>query len=535
MVSTLNCTKSDLETYNLIIDMKRISKIKAFDPKHYSINGILIITAAISLILSLSQILSDSVINSDGILYLSVASQIQDAGWQSATRLYNWLFYPYLIAQFSTLTSLSLEYSAYAINSFFSAITCTTFILITNAFGAKDKLTLWFASLIILCYPNLNEYRNLIIRDHGYWAFYLLSCYFFIKTYKQVCLKSFIAFIASASLATLFRVEGLIFLLALPIVIGFKQLSKQKSQKLLFVTCTFIFLVLITLMFSTALNISDIPGLSKTTQVMHSFEASLNKTGIFIELTRGYLTKLSPQGFSEDYAPAVLGITFFLILLVEIFSTTSPLYALIIIAGFIKKATFSNNSVFRLWSYLVLLNTIILCGFLVSRYFLAGRYPIALSLTLMLTLPFISQHIYHNFQENRFNPVQIKAMKLIVILFALLSADGLVSTGASKNYLKEAGQWLAFTQQKYSYTVYTNNQFISFYADLKNKKRIKEPSTDALLHKIKKGQLKEFDLLAIQINRKNTEEKFTLFDSFKTQPLKTFNNKKGDSVFIFRQ
>jgi len=515
--------------------MKRISKIKAFDAKHYSINGILIITAAISLILSLSQILSDSVINSDGILYLSVASQIQDAGWQSATKLYNWLFYPYLIAQFSTLTTLSLEYSAYVINAFFSAITCITFVLISNAFGAKDKLTLWLASVIILCYPNLNEYRNLIIRDHGYWAFYLLSCYFFIQTYKRACLKSFIALVASASLATLFRVEGLIFLLALPIVIVFQQLSKHKSQKLLFVTCTFIFLVLVTLMFSTALNINDIPGLSKTTQLMHSFEASFNNTGVFIELTREYLIKLSPKGFSEDYAPAVLGLTFFLILFVEIFSATSPLYALIIIAGFIKKTTFSSNLVFRLWSYLVLLNTIILCGFLASKYFLAGRYPISLSLTLMLTLPFISQHIYHNFQENRFNPVQIKVMKLIVISFVLLSADGLVSTGASKDYLKEAGQWVTLTQKKHSYTVYTNNQFVSFYADQKNKKRIREPSIDALLYKIKKGHLKEFDLLAIQISRKNAKEKPTLFDLLKTQPLKTFNNKKGDSVFIFKQ
>ena len=94
------------------------------------LRNILLITAAISLVLSLSQVLVNPVINSDGILYISTAYHLQNGDWQTASQQYNWLFFPLIIAQLSSLTSLSLEYSAYFLNALFTAITCTSFVLI---------------------------------------------------------------------------------------------------------------------------------------------------------------------------------------------------------------------------------------------------------------------------------------------------------------------------------------------------------------------------------------------------------------------
>lgn len=100
---------------------------------------ILITTAIISLFLSFSQVLVDPVINSDGILYVQAASFIQNNEWASASKLYNWLFYPYILANISTLFSISLEHSAYVVNALFSAITCISFVLIVKEFGGKKK------------------------------------------------------------------------------------------------------------------------------------------------------------------------------------------------------------------------------------------------------------------------------------------------------------------------------------------------------------------------------------------------------------
>jgi hypothetical protein len=57
---------------------------------------ILIITFLLSLILSATQIIADSVINDDGILYLQTAYFIQQGDWAVASQLYNWLTYPFL-------------------------------------------------------------------------------------------------------------------------------------------------------------------------------------------------------------------------------------------------------------------------------------------------------------------------------------------------------------------------------------------------------------------------------------------------------
>lgn len=496
------------------------------------IKHICIVTAVISFILSGSQVLLDPVINSDGILYISTAYHLQNDDWQTASQQYNWLFFPLIIAQLSGLTGLSLEYSAYILNAFFTAITCTSFVLIIKEFGGKDKTTLWFASLIILCFPNLNEYRNLIIRDHGYWAFYLLSCYFFIKACQQTSIKSILLLLTSSSMATLFRVEGLLFTLLLPVFTVIVHSSSLNNKTKLTVQALAALLV-ITLVY-IASGDQQVKGFTKTSQLEHALEKPFEKIEQSIEITKSYIEDLSPQGFSNKYAPTILACTFILILITEVTSAISPFYALMLLMGFLKQNDFQKHPFFIPWIYLILINVIILCGFLASRFFLAGRYPIPLALTLLTPLPFIAKCLYQKYKDKGFTSKQNKIIKLALSFFILLSIDGVVSTGASKTYLKEAGLWISSLQTDQELSLYSNNTFVSYYATGQNKNRVKEDSNKTVLNKISRGKLKEFDLLAIQISRKNTDEKATFIESLKTQPLKTFNNKKGDSVLIFR-
>jgi hypothetical protein len=493
---------------------------------------ILIFTAAISLIFSLSQVLFDPVINSDGILYISTAYHLQNGDWQTAYQQYDWLFFPLIVAQLSSLTSLSLEYSAYILNALFTAITCTSFVLIIKEFGGKDRATLWFASLIILCFPNLNEYRNMVIRDHGYWAFYLLSCYFFIKAYQHVSVKTMAPLLISSALATLFRIEGLLFVLLLPALAIIHHQPTSKSKKTLVLQALTI-LLLVGLTYSFIHNKSLI-GFSKLAQIEHAIGNPFAKFDTPIQLTKFYLEKLSPGNFSNDYAPTIIGFIFVLILLTETASSMSPFYALMLMLALFKQESFRTNPLFRPWIYLILINSIILCSFLVSHFFLAGRYPIALALTLLIPLPFIAQIIYRKFQDKKLLPKQIKLIKLASVLFIILSIDGLISTGASKIYIKNAGQWIASNQSQ-QLSLFTNNTFVNFYATGQNKNRIGEPNLGTVLHKIKKGELKKFDLLAIQVSRKNHDGKLALLKLITIKPLKTFSNSRGDSVFIFKQ
>ncbi|WP_288355200.1 hypothetical protein [uncultured Cycloclasticus sp.] len=494
------------------------------------LRNILIITALISLFLSLWQVLVDPIINSDGILYVSTAYHLQNGDWEAASRQYNWLFFPLIIAQLSNLTSLSLENSAYILNAFFTAITCTSFILIVKEFGGKDKATLWFASLIILCFPNLNEYRNMVIRDLGYWAFYLLSCYFFIKAYQHVRIKTIVPLLISSVLATLFRVEGLLFTLFLPVLAVMHQPFLKNKKRLVVQALTILLLTGPTYIF---IYNQDTNGFSKPVQIERAIEKPFTEIEKSLTTTEGYLESLSPKGFSNDYAPTILGFVFILILFTEIFSAMSPFYAFMLMASLFKQNDFRENPLFKPWIYLILINLIILCGFLASRFFLAGRYPIPLALTLLIPLPFIIQIIYQRLQDKTLSLQRVRFIKLAAVLFVILSVDGLVSTGASKMYLKDAGQWIAANQSLQG-SFFTNDQFISFYATGENKNRIREISYEKVLRKIEKGQLNKFNLLAIKVSRKNHARKSSLLKLMAIRPLKTFSNRKGDSVYIFR-
>ena len=55
-----------------------------------------------------------------------------------------------------------------------------------------------------------------------------------------------------------------------------------------------------------------------------------------------------------------------------------------------------------------------------------------------------------------------------------------------------------------------------------------------MIREINNGKLNQFDILAVQISRKNTDGASSLLTSLAIEPVKAFKNRKGDSVFIFK-
>ena len=66
------------------------------------------------------------------------------------------------------------------------------------------------------CAHEFNNVREYIIRDHGFWAFYLISLLCLLHYFSKPKRVTALAFSGSLLLATLFRIEGAIFLLVLP-------------------------------------------------------------------------------------------------------------------------------------------------------------------------------------------------------------------------------------------------------------------------------------------------------------------------------
>lgn len=503
------------------------------------LRNVLISTFLISIILSLTQLYADSVVNTDGILYLQVASFIQKGDWITAGKLYNWLTYPYIIATLSSLTSLSLEYSAYFINTLFTAVTCTTFVLIVSQLGGNKKNTLLLATIIILCFPTINEYRTMVIRDHGYWSFYLLSCFFFFKSCLKPSFLTLFLFVFSIILATLFRAEGATFLILIPFMVYSLHLRKIKASKYPIVLYVFYALLIAIVIALWSFDIQT-NGFTKLSSLLVRFTNRLalffSTDSVSLQYTKNFLNALTSRDHSEDYAPTILFLTFLIILFTEVISSVGPLYAIGLLFSAYKKQFFPATRLVKPWLLLIIINMIILAGFTISRFFLAGRYPVGLALILILPLPFIINFIFNRYLTPPSKIKKLWPMYLLCILFASLSIDGLTSFGAKKDYLKEAGNWLANTNNSSSSNLYSNSPEVIFYSNTYSNTRAVNTPMESVIKQIKKGKLKNYDIIAIKVNRKVPKDRINrLYKLLRLVPNKVFSNKRGDRVLIFNQ
>jgi len=76
---------------------------------------------------------------------------------------------------------------------------------------------------------------------------------------------------------------------------------------------------------------------------------------------------------------------------------------------------------------------------------------------------------------------------------------------------------------------------VQFYASGQYTIRVKEPKIDIVINKIKQGELQHYNLLAIDIGRKESNKKAPLISALNLEPIKVFENNRGDSILIFQQ
>jgi hypothetical protein len=179
-----------------------------------------------SLMISLFTILIPDTLNDDAYVYIRTADIALDEGITAAFQHYSWATYSLLIAAVSTL-GLDLFSAAFVINGLFYALLIYAFVSIISEVDSS-RLTLTFAAICVLVYPQLNEYRYLIIRDIGFWALTLFSVWLFIRNAKTRQFKYAFGYCCALILAASFRAEAAAFLFLVPFT---TLLNRQKSRE----------------------------------------------------------------------------------------------------------------------------------------------------------------------------------------------------------------------------------------------------------------------------------------------------------------
>jgi hypothetical protein len=491
----------------------------------------------ISIIFSLWSGISGSVINTDGICYLQSAeslSQGLNAAVNACTQA-KWPFYSILIAGLVSIFHFSYVFSAYLIDGFFSIFTVVIFVKIVlwlsqsveqNVDSKKQQSLLWFAAIVILLSNEFNSVKYYIIRDHGFWAFYLLSLYFLLHFFRDHRWQYAIAWCVSLIVATLFRIEGAVFLILLPFLTLLNSSLPFSSRIVSFFKMNAL-LILMGMGLTLWVFIASPNNLGRLSELPLQFTHGFSQLAFDYKMRADHLSEYVLSHFAARYSAWILLLTLIIWYVISVIKNISFIYSIFAVFAWSKKILKASQATHLvLWGYLFI-NVIITALFLAEHMFLSKRYLIALSLIVMIWVPFALQYLAMKWERQKW------PLMLVVMLMVVSASGGIFEFGHSKKYIHDAGTWLAKNTPVDS-RVFSNDILVMYYSHRYGKDLFANEKHFRNINIINNGKWKQYQYLALRIDKKDLNISMPLIQEINEQPVKIFANKRGDQVRIYK-
>jgi len=494
----------------------------------------------VSIFISFVNIITDDVINSDGIIYSEAAVKFYSGDWQGALAHFSWPFYPIIVGAVSKLSFLDFEITAQIINTALLALLAYVFMRCSQLMGG-DKLVVICAGVLFLTNVTLNGYRDLVIRDHGYWAMFFIALYFFLQYHQTKLVKYAIGFGVSILIAILLRIEGIIFALLVPFILLFQNISwRERLYQSILPLIPLIIVASIALM-TVFLTPALMEKISAATHSEGNLLGPLNYfattfQGVFggiVEkgkLIEELIFDLNARNMGTESIVAIL--VMMLILKTISASGYIPLVFSILTVG--SQRIRQSMSGLNVITGFMLINLLILTTVVSSKMFLTPRYTMTLALLISLIASFGLADFFRS-QVASSSRWRKRGKVLLIVIFSYMFLDGLISTGASKDYLRESGKWFKNNIPAEA-KLFSNEESIYYYSGRSVDRNILlfifEETRFSKLPDIKETW--RYDYIAIKISRKQKgfEEKVIAWAG--AQAIHRAANERGDALLIFK-
>lgn len=455
----------------------------------------------ISLLLSLLALLTTQ-LNRDGMLYVTAAEAYINEGYAGARAVFSWPFMPMIMGITAKITRLSPEHSAHALNALFMAGACA---LLVDSARRLHKESVWWVALALLAIPGINEYRNELLREFGYWFFVLLSFWLALKWHKQPSWIGYLAILSALACATLFRPEAVVLYAAL---LGWQATSTAGSERrqrmvMLIAPAAGAGILLILLFFSGQLGerlTSDFNRISLArfdakTQIVAQALIEYARHNAGTILFFGSLA-LAPIKIIQKLGPFNIPLAYFILTCAR--STPRPSLGLFSWGGII---------------------TLLILGVFVSDLqFLAGRY---VGLTLFFLAPMVGFCLWRMVSDHP----RLKLPTLACAGFLMLA--NVVSLHDTKSHYREAGTWLK-SDTTPSDRIYIDSGRTAFYAGWRKIDLAPRHDQAALESALKK---RSHSLYVLELKGKETDLDQTI-EKLPLRIIKEFRSRNGDRVII---
>lgn len=174
-------------------------------------------------------------VNNDSLLYFEQARLIAAGQWQQAYSLFSWPFYASLLALIHKVTTVEIQTAAIALNILCFVLFVAGFQQLLLEAGAKLRTLHWGHGLLFSTQYLVGSVLGMLLRDEGFWAAYTWGLVYWLRSLKNQRWGDLLAFQAIMVIATLFRIEAAVYLLALPLcLLIYTSLTISERIKLWF-------------------------------------------------------------------------------------------------------------------------------------------------------------------------------------------------------------------------------------------------------------------------------------------------------------
>lgn len=475
-----------------------------------------LVTAVISLFLSLAAYYFDDIINRDGVMYMEMVEAYISGGLNAMANIYDWGFFTLLVAWLSELFSSPIEFTASALNSIMFVIFTDALLLISRLL-LPNLRQLAIAAVLILAFFSTNDYRDFIIRDIGYWAFTTLALYHLIRYQSNFTVFHAMSWQIAISIAVLFRIEGVVLLGLLPLFVFYSQPLRSAARNWIKLNS----LVLPSLVILSAIVVGQ-EGWVEAFGKFSDYHAYLNTEALALKADQklAIMEEKILTPFSAEYSALILYSGLLVMLAFKLLEGLSIGY--LILLGFAWWQNRQRIAVphHHLIAWFFVLNLIILMAFVFRQYFVVSRYCLMAVVSLfLLVLPYLTRLIEETWLSRR---------RWWLALFTFIVLAGLIDTFHSTNskaYIKNTAIWAAHELQAED-RLLTDDEFIQYY--------LKREKTDVSIsyRPQKLGNYQNFDYILLVEKRRQAD--LEPLSGIRLELVHQEKNRRGNRASVYR-
>ena len=378
-------------------------------------------------------------INNDSVLYFEAARLFALGEWQQGFQLFPWPLYSGLIALVHSISGFSLHFSAQILNVLFFGIATLSFLKLIRHCGGDNTTLLCGALLLFSSQYIVGDALQMLLRDQGFWAFFLTGLVFFVRFYRSLSWTDAVIWQLAMITAMLFRVEGITYLAVLPLAILWRPDTTLQNRGIALIKAHGINIaIMLAVAAYIGLNGLSVQHLGRLKEIF--------TPNLYQELTALFNTQseiMATQvlgGFLDEFAAEGLILTFIFVMISKAISTTGWIAIGLATYTFKLRQRLLDRNAWRILAVVMAIALIDMFLIILKVFVLSGRYVAPLALMLILLAAFGLNELFRNLQTESTKKRWL--VYILVVILALGLVKNILPKRAGHNYQQDAVAWV---------------------------------------------------------------------------------------------